>query len=186
MVVADPCSVASSQGDVRPSSMAYPAVWSVPKLPLPLRPETRPTSSLPLRRRLATTYVVFTTRYKHHTEHHNPACARPPSVLGRPIRALDHELGQPIRIRRVPRPQASLCAFRLQLELVIRTTAVAVRVARTTDARLAELLRQPFRHCLQDARQRGWWCLCGTEASSSGWLLTRSQQQRCGAAAVTS
>ena len=31
--------MASSQGDVRPSPMAYPAVRSLPKLPLPLRPE---------------------------------------------------------------------------------------------------------------------------------------------------
>eukprot|EP00964_Phaeocystis_antarctica_P011917 scaffold6576_cov65-Phaeocystis_antarctica.AAC.3 len=32
------------QGDVRSSPMAYPAVRSLPKLPLPLRPETGPTS----------------------------------------------------------------------------------------------------------------------------------------------
>ena len=31
--------MASSQGDVRSSPMAYPAVRSLPKLPLPLRPE---------------------------------------------------------------------------------------------------------------------------------------------------
>ena len=31
--------MASSQGDVRPSPMAYPAVRSLPKLPRPLRPE---------------------------------------------------------------------------------------------------------------------------------------------------
>eukprot|EP00964_Phaeocystis_antarctica_P086573 scaffold54847_cov33-Phaeocystis_antarctica.AAC.1 len=36
--------MASSQSDVRPSPMAYPAVRSLPKLPLPLRPETGPTS----------------------------------------------------------------------------------------------------------------------------------------------
>ena len=36
--------MASSQGDVRSSPMAYPAVRSLPKLPLPLRPETGPTS----------------------------------------------------------------------------------------------------------------------------------------------
>eukprot|EP00964_Phaeocystis_antarctica_P085129 scaffold53716_cov67-Phaeocystis_antarctica.AAC.5 len=36
--------MASSQGDVRPSPMAYPAVRPLPKLPLPLRPETGPTS----------------------------------------------------------------------------------------------------------------------------------------------
>ena len=40
--------MASSQGDVRPSPMAYPAVRSLPKLPLPLRPETR--STVPLSR----------------------------------------------------------------------------------------------------------------------------------------
>ena len=33
------CFTASSQGDVRSSPMAYPAVRSLPKLPLPLRPE---------------------------------------------------------------------------------------------------------------------------------------------------
>eukprot|EP00964_Phaeocystis_antarctica_P071148 scaffold43363_cov95-Phaeocystis_antarctica.AAC.1 len=36
--------MASSQGDVRSSPMAYPAVRPLPKLPLPLRPETGPTS----------------------------------------------------------------------------------------------------------------------------------------------
>eukprot|EP00964_Phaeocystis_antarctica_P014147 scaffold7785_cov57-Phaeocystis_antarctica.AAC.3 len=36
--------MASSQGDVRSSPMAYPAVRSLPKLPLPLRPETGPAS----------------------------------------------------------------------------------------------------------------------------------------------
>ena len=37
--------MASSQGCVRPSPMAYPAaVRPLPKLPLPLRPETGPTS----------------------------------------------------------------------------------------------------------------------------------------------
>ena len=36
--------MASSQGDVRPSPMAYPAVRPLPKLPLPLRPDTGPTS----------------------------------------------------------------------------------------------------------------------------------------------
>eukprot|EP00964_Phaeocystis_antarctica_P099917 scaffold65675_cov85-Phaeocystis_antarctica.AAC.5 len=34
--------MASSQGDVRSSPMAYPAVRPLPKLPLPLRPETGP------------------------------------------------------------------------------------------------------------------------------------------------
>ena len=36
--------MASSWGDFRPSPMAYPAVRTLPKLPLPVRPETRPTS----------------------------------------------------------------------------------------------------------------------------------------------
>ena len=36
--------MASSHGDVRSSPMAYPAVRPLPKLPLPLRPETGPTS----------------------------------------------------------------------------------------------------------------------------------------------
>ena len=36
--------MASSQGDVRPSPMAYPAVRPLPKLPLPPRPDTGPTS----------------------------------------------------------------------------------------------------------------------------------------------
>ena len=36
--------MASSQGGVRPSPMAYPAVRPLPKLPLPLRPETRTTA----------------------------------------------------------------------------------------------------------------------------------------------
>jgi hypothetical protein len=36
--------MASSQGDVRSSPMAYPAVRPLPKLPLPLRPDTGPTS----------------------------------------------------------------------------------------------------------------------------------------------
>eukprot|EP00964_Phaeocystis_antarctica_P028484 scaffold16062_cov81-Phaeocystis_antarctica.AAC.7 len=40
-----PPPLASSQGDVRSSPMAYPAVRPLPKLPLPLRPETRTTSS---------------------------------------------------------------------------------------------------------------------------------------------
>ena len=36
--------MASSQGDVRSSPMAYPAVRPLPKLPLPPRPDTGPTS----------------------------------------------------------------------------------------------------------------------------------------------
>ena len=36
--------MASSQGDVRSSPMAYPAVRPLPKLPLPVRPDTGPTS----------------------------------------------------------------------------------------------------------------------------------------------
>ena len=64
------CYMASSQGDVRSSPMAYPAVRPLPRLPLPLRPETRTTSS-----------TRTTCSFGQNVTKHNPA----PSPSGHPL-----------------------------------------------------------------------------------------------------
>ena len=60
--------MASSQGDVRSSPMAYPAVRPLPKLPLPVRPDTRTTPQ-------------FNYMSGQNVTEHNPA----PSPSGHPL-----------------------------------------------------------------------------------------------------
>ena len=85
--------MASSQGDVRPSPMAYPAVRSLPKLPLPLRPEAE--------------YLIvgLLVRRVGHQAQSLAIALRSPGILSGPPTLHDiHDIHLPSRYMRDRRP----------------------------------------------------------------------------------